>query len=227
MSFHFSAQNDPISQVKLPITELVICTTPTELIHSKIRKSTFTQLLSGLLQPTGRTVIHTSSWRTFTLSEINFSLGDSLYKYPKMWEQNNPRFAQHRRVYIHTDAKRLIYTNKDVRYSRQARGAGGVFLSPASWCRWMLLAADPESTLGHYNKERGPTKPGEWRAWEGSYSGTPLGTQPWHSHLSQLHQSYSNWHSCPRRPGPPHPDSLCFADIVLKKRTEKRIVESE
>lgn len=56
MSFHFSAQNDNISQVKLPITELVIHTTPTELIRSRIRTSTFTQLLSGLLQPTGRTV---------------------------------------------------------------------------------------------------------------------------------------------------------------------------
>lgn len=127
-------------------------------------------------------------------------------------------------MYIHTDAMRLMYTNKDVRYSRQARGkGGGGFLSPASWCRWMLLAADPESTLGHYNKERGSTKPGEWRAWEGSYSGTPLGTQPWHSHLSQLHQSYSNWHSCPRRPWQPLFCWYCIKDVNREEDSGVRI----
>lgn len=225
MSFHFSAQNDTISQVKLPITELVIHTTPTELIHSKIRKSTFPQLLSALLQPTGRTVScaftpHPGGPSHFPKSTSHLEI---LCRNIQKCEGTITRDLLSIDAVTSTDAKRLMYTNKDVRYNRRARG---VFLSPASWCRWMLSAADPESTLGHYNKERGSTKPGEWRAWEGSYSGTPLGTQPWHSHLSQLHQSYSYWHSCPRRPGRP-PGSRCFADIVLKKRTEKRIGESE
>lgn len=50
--------------------------------------------------------------------------------------------------------------NTDTQTSRQTQG---VFLSPAPWCRWMPLAADPESTLGHYNKRRGPTGPVKWR----------------------------------------------------------------
>lgn len=81
---------------------------------------------------------------------------------------------------------RSTQTNTDTQYNRQALR---VFLSPAPWCRWMPLAADPESTLGHYNKQRGPTKPRKWRAWEENYSRSSLGKQPWHSHLSQLHQS--------------------------------------
>lgn len=57
MAFHFSAQNDSISQVKLAIMELAIHMAPPW--SSKIRKSTFTPrtwFLSRLPQPMGRTV---------------------------------------------------------------------------------------------------------------------------------------------------------------------------
>lgn len=84
----------------------------------------------------------------------------------------------------HTHIRRSMCTHTHTIYSRQAQR---VFLSSTPWCRWMPLAADPESTLGHYNKQRGPKKPRKWRAWEEKYSQIPPGTQPWHSHLSQLH----------------------------------------
>lgn len=109
----------------------------------------------------------------------------------KRKKKNDPKRFTRVHIYtVHslslTQTWRGTQTNTDTQYSRQAQR---VFLSPTPWCRWMPLAADPESTLGHYNKQRGPTKPRKWRAWEENYSRIPLGKQPWHSHLSQLHRS--------------------------------------
>lgn len=137
-----------------------------------------------------------------------------------MWAQNNARFAHHRRLYTHADRKGLMYTNTEIQTCNIVDRLGGV-CPLATWCRWMPSAADPESTLGHYNKERGSTKPREWRAWEENYSGIPLGKQPWHSHLSQLHRSYTNWHLCPRRLGRPPPHKPLLSWYCIKgERTE-------
>lgn len=82
----------------------------------------------------------------------------------------------------------------------------------------MPSAADPESTLGHYNKERGSTKLGEWRAWEGDYTGVPSGeaalTQSSVSVTPELQPTGTRAHTgqagtAPRGPHP-HPELMLY-----------------
>ena len=73
---------------------------------------------------------------------------------------NRPHKARKKQADIsctltHTDWKEHRVTNTDTHTSSQTQR---VFLSPAPWCRWIPLAADAESTLGHYNNQRGPTQ---------------------------------------------------------------------
>lgn len=126
MSFHFSAQNDPISQVKLPITALVIHAAPTGLAHSKIRTSTSTQLLPASPQPTGRFTHRPAGPSRFRKSASHLEI--LCINTQNCGSKINPRFARQRRVYIRTGARRLMSTNKDVRLVWLG-GGGGVPVS--------------------------------------------------------------------------------------------------
>lgn len=112
-------------------------------------------------------------------------------------------------------------TNTDTQTSRQTQR---VLLSLPPWCRWMPLAADPESTLGHYNKQRGPTKAAKWRK-QSSLGGELLSQPCGETTLTQSSVLVTQeldplTHTHREELGQPLQSLLCCYDTALKKLIE-------